>query len=92
MEALKTTATPISEYLLNLLRSNSMIKKETMQLRTAVQSGLSPAARPIATPAKEEWASASPEEERRLNTALDPRRGIATPSRMLTKKAICMNL
>ena len=92
MDALKTTETPISLNLLNFLRSNSMMRKATTQQRMEVQRGLRPAANPIPTPAKEEWARASPEEERRLKTTLLPNKGMTIPNNRQTANATCMNL
>ena len=43
-----------------------MTKKETIQVRIEINKGFNPAARPMATPAKEEWAKASPLEDNLL--------------------------
>ena len=62
----KTTTTPISENLENFFLNNSIIKQETIQAIIEIRRGLNPAAKPIATPAKEVCAKASPEEDNLL--------------------------
>jgi len=85
-------ATPLSAYLLNFFRLRSMMKKETIQAMTAPILGEKPAASPMATPAKEEWAKASPEEERRLQTAVDPTKGSKIPRKIAATRAIRLKL
>ena len=58
-----TTTTPISENLENFFLNNSIIKKETTQTIMEINKGFNPAAKPIAIPANDEWAKASPEDD-----------------------------
>ena len=91
IEALKTTTTPISENLANFLRRISIIRNEITQAMIDINNGFNPAANPIATPAREECARASPEEDNLLYTTPEPIRGRVMPNNKATRKAMRMN-
>jgi hypothetical protein len=69
----------------------SIIKNDTTQAMIEMINGFNPAAKPMATPAREEWANASPEAESLLKTAVEPTSGIEIPKRIPTTKAMRMN-